>query len=185
MGFRAFVAVPVPPEPPVVALLDALAALRADVKVVEATALHVTLSFLGQVDLERRPALEAALLVGAKGFAPFEAELRAVGAFPNARHPRVVWAGVRDPKPMVALALRVREELARAGFAQDEKDFRAHLTLARVRSPRGEGELATFLRQHAADELATIPIREVVLLESTTSPTGPKYEALARTLLEA
>lgn len=185
MAFRGFAAVPVPAVPALTALLDEIGRLRADVKPVLPEHLHFTLSFLGDTPDDAVGPLADALREAAKGVGPFDVELHAVGAFPSARRPRVVWVGVRDPKPMVELALRTREAFARAGHAGDDKDFRAHLTLARVRSNRGVDELVRFLRVHGDDALPTIRVAESRLYKSTLGPHGPTYEALATAPLEA
>lgn len=185
MAFRAFVAVPVPALPAIGDALDELGSLRADLRTVEAENLHFTLSFLGTVADEARAAISEAIGEAAKGVAAFDLRLRAIGAFPSARRPRVVWAGVEDPKPISALAVRVREALGRRSLPPDDKDFRAHLTLARVRSERGAEEIVSFLRRHGHDELGAIRVHEVVLYRSTLGPKGPTYEALERAALEA
>lgn len=178
MAFRAFVAVPVPPLEPLVGLLDAIAAAGADARPVEPTQLHFTLSFLGDVADEATPRIVESLEEAARGSPPFRVSLRAVGAFPSARRPRVVWAGVADPRPLVALALRVREELAKVGAPADDKDFRAHLTLARVRSERGSDEVVSFLKRHGNVELPTTRVEDMRLYRSVLGPDGPTYEAL-------
>lgn len=185
MPFRGFVAVSAPAQPPLVALLGELGTLARGVKAVEPHNLHFTLSFLGQVPDDAQAPIAAALVEAARGVAPFRAHLRGVGAFPSARRPRVVWAGVDDPRPLAALATRVREALAARGLAGDDKDFRAHLTLARVKSERAPDELVHFLRVHGQDELYDIDVREVRLYKSVLAPTGPTYEPLASAALEA
>lgn len=178
MAFRGFVAVPVAAQPPLAALLEELGALRADAKPVEPQNLHFTLSFLGQVDDALRPALEGALVRAAGALGPFDLRLQGVGAFPSARRPRVVWAGVADPRPLVEVAVRVREELAAVDAPADDKDFRAHLTLARVRSERGIEEVVSFLKRHGQDALPSTRVEDVRLFRSVLGPAGPTYETL-------
>jgi 2'-5' RNA ligase len=184
VAFRAFVGTPLAREPRLDALLDALAATSADLKVVEGDHLHVTLSFLGDVPDDAAPRLAAALDEAARRVAPFELALEGVGAFPNARRPRVVWAGAADPRPLADLASRVRERLAEAGFPGDDKEFRAHVTLARVRSERGIGRLVDFLRDHGRDALPSFPVREAVLFRSDLSPHGATHRRLHEARLE-
>ena len=185
MAFRAFVGVPVEPAPSLVALLEALARTKGDLKVVDPALLHFTLSFLGNVPDDAAAPIASALDAAVTGLAPFRAQLEGVGAFPNARRPRVVWAGVADPPPLVALATRVREALAAAGYPGDAKDFRAHLTLARTRSERDLAHVVAFLREHAHDPLPDVPIEEARLYRSVLSPQGPSYETLHTARLEA
>lgn len=185
MSFRAFVGVPVQEAPAITALLSGLAATRADLKVVAPENLHMTLSFLGQVPDEAAGPLSRALDAAVHGQPAFRAQLQGVGAFPSASRPRVVWAGVAEPAPLVALATRVREALAAAGHAGDDKEFRAHLTLARTRSPRGVDALVGFLREHARDPLPEIDVRDVRLYRSLLGPSGPTYETVHAAQLEA
>lgn len=185
MALRAFVGVPIPREERLAALLDALGAVPADLKVVSADHLHMTLSFLGDVPEDAPPKLAEALDEAVRGVPSFCARLAAVGAFPNARRPRVVWAGVEDPRPLVALADAVRAGLLGAGFRGDDKDFRAHVTLARVRSEQGLGAVVDFLRRHAAAPLPDVDVGEVRLFRSTLTPEGPRYETLHVARLEA
>lgn len=185
MAFRAFVGVPVGPLPALVRLLEGLDASGADVRTVPAEQLHLTLAFLGQVPDEAAAPLAAALDEATRPFAAFDAQLSGVGAFPHARRPRVVWAGALDPRPLVTLALAVRGSLAAAGHPGDEKDFRAHVTLARVRSERDLDKIVAFLREHARDPLPTIPVREVRLYRSVLGPGGASHEIVHSAALEA
>ncbi|HEX2021587.1 MAG TPA: RNA 2',3'-cyclic phosphodiesterase [Candidatus Thermoplasmatota archaeon] len=178
MPFRAFAGVPVPADPRLLALLDGLRATRGDLKVVEPGNLHMTLSFLGQVPDEAAGPLSRALDEAAARFAPFRAQLSGVGAFPSARRPRVVWAGVQDPAPLAALANAVRDAFARAGHAGDDKDFRAHATLARVREGSRADDVARFLQRHASDPLPEIEVADARLYRSVPSPRGPTYEVV-------
>lgn len=184
MAFRAFVGIPVPAEPALVALLEALGATGADVKVVEPQNLHLTVSFLGSVPDEAAATIAAALREGVRGVAPLSLDLHAVGAFPSAARPRVVWAGIRNPKPVSDLAVRVRGALAVAGLPQDTKDFRAHVTLGRVKSGRGHDRLVAFLRAHGHHELPTVPVLDVRLYRSVLGPAGPTYETVHAEPLE-
>jgi 2'-5' RNA ligase len=58
--------------------------------------LHVTLKFLGQIPLSRLHALSAALEVALADVSPFEGRVVGFGAFPDAEHATVIWAGVHD-----------------------------------------------------------------------------------------
>lgn len=177
MPFRAFVAVAVPPLPRVEALLETLRGTGADLKVVDPRHLHLTLSFLGQVPDDAPARAERALRAATRGVAPFTLRLRGVGAFPNARRPRVVWAGLEGAGPLDEVAARARAELEREDLPGDAKPFRAHLTLARAREHGSVSGVPEFLAAHAADELGEFRVDEVRLLESHLSPKGPKYEA--------
>jgi len=176
--WRAFVAIPIAASPEREALLSALRDEAPSVKAVAAGHLHLTLAFLGDVADDAAPALAAALDAAASKHAPTTCVLRAVGAFPDTRRPRVVWAGVADESPLVALAHDVRGHLAEAGFPGDRKAFQPHLTLGRVRPHRDGRDAARFVAAHVGVELGTFGLDHLRLHRSTLGPQGPHYDVV-------
>ncbi len=187
---RLFVALE-PPEPVrrrLAALADELrrGAGRAadDVRWVRPENVHLTLQFLGAVPEERVPAIEAALRDAAAGARPLSLSLHGAGGFPNARRPRVLWAGLEgDVPPLAELVRELGTRLAKLGFPPEERAFSPHLTLGRARDGRGAPGLAGALA--GAGQVEPTPWRatELVLFESHLSPRGPRYEAVARVAL--
>lgn len=142
---------------------------------------HLTLQFLGAVPEARLPDVEAALLAAAAAARSLSLEVKGAGGFPNARRPRVLWAGLAgDLAALAALAADVGRRLAPLGFPPEDRPFSAHLTLGRAREGRGSPGLAGALAH--AGEAAGAPWRatELVLFESFLSPKGPRYEPLLR-----
>src|SRR4051812_45515664 len=93
---RLFVAINLPEEERS-ALDAATASLRAEglpIKWVSAEKLHVTIRFLGNVDDAQAGPIGDALAAAVAGHKPFDVTLGGAGAFPDARHPRVLWIGV-------------------------------------------------------------------------------------------
>ena len=156
------------------------AAPRADVRWLDPHAFHLTLKFLGAVSDERVAAVSAALEGAASG-APLELEARGLGAFPTIQRPRVLWAGIAAGAPrLVALAEAVERALVPLGCPPEARPFRAHLTIARVRSPRDAGALAKAIEAEGAVALGTWTAGEVVLYQSHLKPTGAVHERVAR-----
>jgi len=147
---------------------------------------HLTLQFLGAVPEERVAAVEAALRAAAAEAHPLSLEVKGAGGFPNARRPRVVWAGLAgDVAALEALVLGLGRRLAPLGFAPEERPFSPHLTLGRARDGRGATGLAGGLARAAEASGAPWRAAEVVLVESHLSPKGPRYEIVARAPLGA
>jgi 2'-5' RNA ligase len=182
---RCFVAVDVPADVRaavgrVEAALRA-AARTADVRWVDPAQLHVTLKFLGAAAAERLPALLGALETVARGAGALRLEARGVGGFPSPRRPRVVWVGVAgEVAALGALAAAVERAVEPLGFPPEGRPFRAHLTLGRVRSPRGLGRLARAIEGAGQPEFGAWTASELVLYQSHLRPTGAVYEAMAR-----
>ncbi len=152
-----------------------------DVRWVPPENVHLTLQFLGAVPEERVPEIEAAIRSAAAAVRPLSLELRGAGGFPNARRPRVVWAGIAgEIDALSTLVADLGRRLAPLGFPPEERPFSAHLTLGRARDGRGAPGLAGALA-HAAEADGT-PWRasDVVLFESHLSPKGPRYEVIHR-----
>ena len=182
---RCFVAVDVPAEVRArVAELAARlrqAAPRADVRWSSVETLHVTLKFLGEVPDARVPDVARALTGVVGGHAPLALEAGGAGGFPSATHPRVVYMGIRgDVAELARLAGAIDGALAGLGFPGERRVFRGHLTVGRVRSPRGAQGLADALRSAAGATAGAWTAEEVVLYRSRLHPTGAVHEVVAR-----
>lgn len=155
-----------------------------DVRWIPPESVHLTLQFLGAVPEERLGDVVAAIRASAAASRPLSLEVKGAGGFPNARRPRVVWAGVSgDAAALEALASDLGRRLLPLGYPPEDRPFSAHLTLGRARDRHGAPGLGGALAR--AVEQAPAPWRaaEVVLFESHLSPRGPRYEAIARAAL--
>jgi 2'-5' RNA ligase len=134
---------------------------------------HLTVAFLGGVDDERVPEVASAVRDAALRARAFEVALDTVGAFPNARKPRVAWIGPEAAVPAFgALCDAVRRPLAELGFTF-EPHADAHVTLARS---DGRTPLPAVEPPHVAPPR----IEALTLYRSFTERTGARYVALER-----
>lgn len=94
---------------------------------------HITLRYLGSVDQVTYERFLGGLgELGDSG--PFRLSLGGVGAFPNARRATVVWAGVEHGAGEMSDLAAICEDAAQgAGLVPEDRPFRPHLTLSRVR----------------------------------------------------
>src|SRR5579875_2513407 len=135
---RTFIAVSLPSgeRDALAALESRFAAHRSIVRWVKSDLLHITIRFLGDVDPARLAFVEAAAREAAAQVGPFFLQLDGMGAFPNVRVPSVVWAGLKDNaerRKLVDLVEITNRLLADRGFPPENRPFRPHITLARVR----------------------------------------------------
>jgi 2'-5' RNA ligase len=162
------------------ALLEVLREFRrtsADVRWVRDAGLHLTLAFLGSVETERLTAIRAAVAAVGARFEPLSLEVGGLGAFPNLRRPRVLWAGVRAAG-IEELAESVGEALAGLGFAPESRRFHPHVTLGRVRSPRGWRELAPLLRERETRNFGACKASRIAAYRSDLRRDGAVYTKL-------
>lgn len=177
--FRAFVAVHVDPLPGIRALLEGLRDTGADLKVVDPENLHLTLKFLGDTPTARVPDVRAAMEEATAGEAPITLTFEGVGSFGPRDAPRVVWVGVEGGDALARVAKRLDDALAARGVSEKERrPFRAHLTLARSRTPRGGGDVSAFVRAHSRALAGEERVEDVRLMRSTLTPRGPEYSVV-------
>lgn len=139
---------------------------------------HVTLRFLGDVEMRRASSIADALRHAVRDLAPFSFGLERAGAFPSPRRPRVLWIGGTAGSPLTRLHEGVATALADVGFDPEGRPFSPHVTIARLR--RGVAR-AESLAGALADVrvAAAVPVRSVALMRSRLGPAGARHEPVA------
>lgn len=184
---RSFVALELPEEvrDEIRRAQESFRAAEADVKWVRPAGVHLTLKFLGGVPEELiSDTAEAAARIAARRPA-FDLALTAPGVFPNRKKARVIWLGLDgDLENLAGFQKEIEDALVPLGFEAEDRAFKPHLTLGRVRSGRNKSLLLSEI-----DRFQTRPIRftvrEAVLFKSDLKPTGAQYTPLRRMSLAA
>jgi len=185
-NIRSFLSVPIAPElaGSVGAVQESLRAAGPDVKWVNPESFHITLKFLGDVQRERLEALWPSVEGALDGVPRFRLRLHGVGAFPNPGRPRVIWAAVAEgATELTALAAAVEKACGLHGFAEEERPFRAHLTVGRVRRPAPDARLEAAIAEMRDRDLGEMEAGRVLLMRSDLRPGGPVYHILNEKLL--
>jgi RNA 2',3'-cyclic 3'-phosphodiesterase len=151
-----------------------LALLRAPLaraKWIEPEDMHITLRFAGDLDARTADAF-LAQLSEIRG-RPCAITIKGVGAF-GGREPRVLWAGVEAGGELAAL-YRANERAARAaGIEPDPRDFKPHVTMARMRGAR-QKTVARFLEENGDLSAAPFVATQFLLLSARPGSGGPPY----------
>ena len=178
---RAFIALNIEVAP-LRRLIESVTRLRAHPSAPRASwvsppRMHVTLKFLGEMDVGLAAPLRGALTSLARERATPRLAFSKLGAFPSVTAARVVFLEVEDMGGETAsLATAVDELGEQLGFARETRPYHPHLTLARTREAV---DVQAWL-------LAVPPVRvvalapEVVLYRSDFARPGAEYEALGR-----
>lgn len=179
---RSFIAVELPEEMMKRIYSIVLEASKAggNIKWVEERNLHLTLKFLGNVPEEMIPTVSAVIDSVASAFEPFEFNVVGVGGFPNLTRPRVIWVGVSDAQHLLRLQRQIEEAMERLGFQREEKEFHPHITIGRVKSHHGIGKVIEALRKHEGEQLGRVEVKQITLMRSDLSPSGPTYTPISR-----
>jgi RNA 2',3'-cyclic 3'-phosphodiesterase len=134
---------------------------------------HATLKFLGPTWPRLLEWVRESIGEVASSFEPFETRVEDLGAFPNQRRARVMWAGLDDGAGrMAALAQTLERALARE-FAAEKRAFTPHLTVARCDPPEPVGDLPPDVRSDP------FPVDRLVLFRSYLRRPAPVYEPFA------
>ena len=152
---------------------------QADVKWVDPKNIHLTLKFLGEISDQQVTQVKATLDKIAPQFKPYETTLSGIGAFPKLDHPRVVWVGIEDAKGETKeIASKIEAELEKIGFKKEDREFKAHLTIGRVRSSKNKDKLKSIIQSISFAPQSKNPINDITLYQSTLTPQGPIYTIL-------
>ena len=147
--------------------------------------IHVTLKFLGSVELSRIPQLMSVLEPIGDKTSPFSLDLQGVGVFPTVKRPRIFWLGVSGPSQSLhRLVSEVEAALQSLGFASEEKTYHPHLTLARIKHENamvGSAliEKGVFENGH---HLGTLTVDRFTLFQSDLNTSGALYTPLGTVL---
>ncbi len=140
---------------------------------VDPALIHITLKFIGEVHNDAVPAVISAL--STVTFSPYDLRITGIGAN-NLRQPRVIWCEIADDGGSARLHARVEDALLPLGIPRDDRPFRPHATLARVK--QSDPTLPGWIRAIPPGDLGRCTVKEFRLKKSTLAPSGPVYETL-------
>lgn len=136
--------------------------------------MHLTLKFLGEVTPEKAERVKECLKkVELK---PFRTCLSKIGVFPSESYIRVVWVGLEPEQEIVELQKAIDSSLEK-DFPKD-KQFKAHLTLARVKFVKDKKAFVEGVKKIKATPIS-FDVKDFRLKKSTLMLTGPIYEDVA------
>ncbi|HVP85301.1 MAG TPA: RNA 2',3'-cyclic phosphodiesterase [Rhizomicrobium sp.] len=166
---RLFVAIDLPDT-----VADSLARLQAGVPGARwqtREQLHLTLRFIGEVD--QRDAASIDEMLASIDAPRFSLELKSVGEF-GGKNPRALWAGVVTNESLSFLQRKIESVLQRLGLPPEERKYRPHITLARLRGTP-PGAVMDFLADHGLYASGPFEARAFTLFSSHLSPNGSIY----------
>ncbi|SFN01872.1 RNA 2',3'-cyclic phosphodiesterase [Thermodesulforhabdus norvegica] len=151
------------------------------VKWVNAYGVHITLKFLGDVRETQIPDLEKVIREVAGKYGSFSLFLKGCGAFPSIKKARVIWVGVDGDVGLLGdFKKELDNYLEPLGFPEEDREFRPHVTLGRVRRPSGNPSLAKSIASRMAFKTDFFTVEDVVLYQSILKPDGAEYRPIAR-----
>jgi RNA 2',3'-cyclic 3'-phosphodiesterase len=155
----------------------------AEVGWVAISSIHLTLKFLGEVDPAIIPQMAAALSSTAAPIHGFELRLHGLGCFPNQNNPRVIWCGIDgNLESLSNLQQMVEKTCESFGFQAEERGFKPHLTLGRVKGKRNLQPLQECIKI-GSDLGRSFRADHFIIYKSTLMPKGAVYTVLNTVML--
>lgn len=180
---RVFLAIPIGDA--VNAALDdwlASVSLRSALRLVPSYNRHVTMQFFGDVSDEESALLQNAVQTFVTDHPLVQDGLEAggIGLFHMPQDSRILWAGVLERDGWLSeYRTSLCQLLEREGFKKESREWRPHITLARIRG-MSRIDLTAFCSSSEPVRFGAILPVQLVLYRSTLLPDGPKYDILRR-----
>jgi 2'-5' RNA ligase len=141
--------------------------------------IHLTLKFLGSIDEELVEPISRILENISKKQQPFPLHIAGIGAFPNTRNPKVIWAGIQGSQDtLIQFQMTLEDALSVFGFAREKRPYAPHLTLGRVKDYRGKKDLEAVIEKFQHEDMGAYTADKIIFYRSDLQPTGPIYAAL-------
>ena len=178
MAFRAFIAIEMEDTKNLSDLHRDLMNVGQGLKPVDLDQVHVTLKFLGDVAEDLVPKIQSAMESAVEGISPFQYRLRGAGSFPPRGPAKVIWVGMEDAEPMSRIAERLEEGLEPLGFAREDRPFRPHVTLARVKAPSAAFAAKQVADRYRSADFGPRNVDSIKLKKSVLTRYGPEYSTV-------
>ena len=177
MKYRCFIALEAP-DPVRASLSARLNELKRNpgVNWVKPENLHLTLLFLGDIDVMELSELEGAIASVCANCEAFELQMLGLELFP-AKAPRLIWADLRSQDDSIfQLHKRLLSAIRGLGYAPDAKPLKLHITLGRIKSA-----LPVWLEQSIMQsriESGVHAYDRISFYRSVLKPEGPTYHLI-------
>lgn len=141
---------------------------------------HLTLKFFGDISKEDINNICAAVQKRVIAEQKLNLKVEKLGVFPDAKRPRVLWNAVTgDVEKLIALQKKLDGDFAALGFPSEDRTFRPHLTLARIKDWRDLMGMSEALKKYGTFTAGEFVCKELFLFQSNLSPQGAVYTKLA------
>ncbi len=184
---RAFIAVEIDEsnKQKICGLISGLKKSEADAKWITEDQMHLTLKFLGNTDKSEIQKISDALSDIADNFNSFKINFSEIGAFPNMNRPAVIWLGIdKGAGILKMLNEKIETALEKIRFRQENREFKPHLTLARIRSPKNTPNLIKLIKEtsfNSGDNDSRI--NKLTLFQSALNPKGAVHTIILQKYL--
>jgi len=153
-------------------------------KWVRPESIHLTLKFLGNLEISQIDGIASKMIDAARGYGPLSLRAEGVGVFPHIRRPRVLWAGLAGAvKGLSDLQHSIDVALSEIGFPGEKRPFKGHLTLGRFKARPDSQQIEHALKEFAEFKTESFSADKIFLFKSELNPGGAVYSKLKHVAL--
>ena len=144
--------------------------------------IHLTLKFLGDINPDDVGKISDAMAAAAADISPVTLSIGGIGVFPGIKRPRVIWIGLGGKvQDLLALQGRLETELDTLGFPMENRAFKAHLTLGRIKQAAHPEVIRQLMGQYAGLDSDEFTCDQIILFKSDLKPSGAEYSKVKQT----
>jgi len=169
---RSFISIDIPKTP---AVRNAQKSLREIGGINVPDDVHLTLRFMDDVEAKKLKELSEQMRSLEK-YQCFNVSMKGLGAFPNAKDPRIVWIGAELGEPFKDILSELDGILETSSIFYDNKPFKAHITVGRVKTT--SKELIALLNKEKSTEVESFTCSKIFLMGSKLTSNGPVHSVI-------
>jgi len=187
---RTFIAIQLPEEiqKKLLFLQNSLKECKAIIKWVDPGNIHLTLKFLGEINLDNLQKVIRETEYALRDKLTFHITISTLGTFPDPNYPKVIWVGIKEGGINIQnIAYALEEKLGKMGIPEEKNDFFCHITIGRIKSLVNKSEIIDRIRKlnsELINEEIKFSAEKVTIFKSRLTPNGPIYEALKEITLK-
>jgi len=142
---------------------------------------HLTLKFFGDIGSTDVEKIGTAVKIQLATVSSIVLKIEKIDVFPDLKRPRVIWAGTTgDIEKLTMLQNKLDVDFAGLGFPTENRPFRAHLTLGRIKVPHGAAGIGEAIKKHSDFTAGEFRAAELILFQSQLTPHGAIYTKLEK-----
>ena len=160
---------------------------RVPVRWVNPDNIHLTLKFLGDINVDIVDDIIRAIGEAARGSNPIHLGVKGLGVFPNPKRVQIIWVGLTGGlDKLTNLQQRIDNAVAGLGFPREKRPFSPHLTIARLRdraTPAERQSMGQLIGETGFTSQLDFNAGSVNLMKSQLTREGPIYSRLGLVVL--
>ena len=147
------------------------------IKLVSAPNIHITLKFLGNVNVDKIEKIKKAIKETADKFNKFEYEINGkINAFPSPGNARVIFLEIGSGGEEISgIYKQLEESLERIKIRKEKREFSPHITIARLKDKKN---MENLIKEYKLNKIEGLDCSNITLFESQLRPRGSEYSIL-------